>query len=147
MTLVKWNHEDNRMPVFSRLMNNVFDDDLDYFFGNSSFRRMPSVNIIEGKEDFKIEVAAPGLEKNDFKLNLENNMLTIEANKEFKKEQKDERYARREFCYNSFQRSFTLPELVESDKIDAKYENGILQISIPKKEEAKVKPARQISIA
>ena len=146
MTLVKWNREDDRMPVFSRFWNNVFDDS-DFFFGNSAINRMPSVNIIEGKEEFKIEVAAPGLEKKDFRINLENNLLTIEASKEAARQDKDERYARREFSYHSFQRSFTLPETVESDKIDAKYENGILNILIPKKDEAKVKPARQISIA
>lgn len=107
---------------------------------------MPSVNIIEGKEDFRIEVAAPGLEKGDFKINLENNVLTISSEKEEKNEEKEERYMRREFSYTSFRRSFSLPQTVEAEKISANHSNGVLTISIPKREEAKVKPAKQIEI-
>jgi HSP20 family protein len=107
---------------------------------------MPSVNIVEGKNDFRIEVAAPGLQKDDFKINLDNNVLTISSEKEEKQEEKDERYMRREFSYTSFRRSFSLPQTVEADKISANHSNGMLSISIPKKEEAKVKPAKQIEI-
>lgn len=107
---------------------------------------MPSVNIVEGKNDFRIEVAAPGLQKDDFKINLDNNVLTISSEKEEKQEEKDERYMRREFSYTSFRRSFSLPQTVEADKISANHSNGVLSISIPKKEEAKVKPAKQIEI-
>ncbi|PKP48118.1 MAG: heat-shock protein Hsp20 [Bacteroidetes bacterium HGW-Bacteroidetes-11] len=107
---------------------------------------MPSVNIVEGKNDFRIEVAAPGLQKDDFKINLDNNVLTISSEKEEKQEEKDERYMRREFSYTSFRRSFSLPQTVEADKISANHNNGVLSISIPKKEEAKVKPAKQIEI-
>jgi HSP20 family protein len=107
---------------------------------------MPSVNIVEGKNDFRIEVAAPGLQKDDFKINLDNNVLTISSEKEEKQEEKDERYMRREFSYTSFRRSFSLPQTVEADKISANHNNGVLSISIPKKDEAKVKPAKQIEI-
>jgi HSP20 family protein len=107
---------------------------------------MPSVNIIEGKEDFRIEVAAPGLEKGDFKINLDNNVLTISSEKQDNREEKEERYMRREFSYTSFRRSFSLPQSVEGDKIAAAHNNGVLTISIPKREEAKVKPAKQIEI-
>lgn len=107
---------------------------------------MPSVNIVEGKNDFRIEVAAPGLQKDDFKINLDNNVLTISSEKEEKQEEKDERYMRREFSYTSFRRSFSLPQTVEADKISANHNNGVLSISIPKKEEAKIKPAKQIEI-
>jgi HSP20 family protein len=107
---------------------------------------MPSVNVIEGKEDFRIEVAAPGLEKDDFKISLDNNVLTISSEKEDKQEEKEERYMRREFSYTSFRRSFSLPQTVEADKISASHVNGVLSITIPKKEEAKVKPTRQIEI-
>jgi len=107
---------------------------------------MPSVNVIEGKEDFRIEVAAPGLEKDDFKISLDNNVLTISSEKEDKQEEKEERYMRREFSYTSFRRSFRLPQTVEADKISASHVNGVLGITIPKKEEAKVKPVRQIEI-
>lgn len=107
---------------------------------------LPSVNIIEGKEDYKIEVAAPGLEKKDFAINLENNVLTITSEREEQNEQKDERFMRREFSYSSFKRSFSLPQSVDSNNITASHSNGILTIVIPKKEEAKEKPAKQIEI-
>lgn len=107
----------------------------------------PAVNIIEGKDDFKIEVAAPGLSKEDFRINLDNDLLTISANKETKTEEQNETYTRREFSYSSFCRSFTLPETVDGEKISASQKEGILTIHVPKKEEAKVKPAREIAIA
>lgn len=107
---------------------------------------MPSVNIAEGKDEFRIEVAAPGLEKGDFKINLENNVLTISSEKEEKTEKKEERYMRREFSYSSFRRSFSLPGTVDADKISASHTNGVLNITIPKREEARVKPAKMIDI-
>ena len=121
----------------------------DYLPGMLEFQtgiNMPSVNIVEGKEDFRIEVAAPGLEKNDFHINLENNVLTISSEKEHSDEKKEERYMRREFSYSSFRRSFSLPNTVDADKIGANHKNGVLSIVIPKREEAKVKPAKQIEI-
>jgi HSP20 family protein len=129
---------------------------VDEFFGNDLLSNVfdgytginaPAVNVVEGKEDFRIEVAAPGLEKNDFKLQLENNVLTISSEKENKKEEKDGKYMRREFSYSSFKRSFSLPNTIEADKIAATHKDGILYITVPKREEAKVKPARQIAIA
>ncbi|HLN52849.1 MAG TPA: Hsp20/alpha crystallin family protein [Lentimicrobium sp.] len=107
---------------------------------------MPSVNIVEGKNDYKIEVAAPGLDKNDFKISLDNNVLTISSEREEKDERNDERYMRREFSYFSFKRSFSLPQSVDPSNISATHNNGILNISIPKHEDAKEKPARQIEI-
>jgi HSP20 family protein len=104
------------------------------------------VNVLEDAENFKIEVAAPGLNKNDFRINLENNLITISCNKEMKHDEKDERYTRREFCFTSFQRTFTLPESIVGDKITAKYEDGVLSVVLPKREEARQKPAREISI-
>lgn len=107
---------------------------------------MPAVNIAEGKEDFRIDVAAPGLEKKDFKIDLDHNVLTISSEKKDEKEEKLEKYMRREFSYSSFKRSFTLPDTAQLDKISANHKDGILQITIPKKEEAKVKPPRQIAV-
>ncbi len=129
---------------------------VDEFFGDDLFSRvfdasenitMPSVNIKEGKEDYSIEVAAPGFDKKDFRIDLNNNVLEISSEKEVKNEEKDEKVMRREFRYASFKRSFTLPDTVEADKIKASYKDGILSIHIPKKEEAKVKPVRQIAIS
>lgn len=117
------------------------------FFDNQTGMSMPSVNIIEGKEDFRIEVAVPGLDKKDFKIDLNNNVLVISSEKEVKNEQTDEKYMRKEFSYSSFQRSFTLPNSVDAEKINAAYKDGVLNVTIPKKEDAKEKPARTIKIA
>lgn len=130
------------------LIDEFFGDNwMPRFFDWETGQNMPAVNITEGKEDYKIEVAAPGLSKGDFKINLENNVLTISSEKEVKNESKDENVLRREFSYTSFSRSFTLPESVNGDKIKATHNDGILSIVIPKKEEAMVKPAKEIKIS
>ncbi|MFZ4741367.1 MAG: Hsp20/alpha crystallin family protein [Bacteroidales bacterium] len=108
---------------------------------------MPAVNVIETKDSFRIEVAAPGLNKEDFKIDIHNNLLTISSEKEEKNEENHEKIMRREFSYCSFKRAFSLPDLIEYDKIAASHTNGVLNIEIPKREEAKEKPARQISIS
>jgi HSP20 family protein len=111
---------------------------------------VPAINVRETKDAYEVEVAAPGMTKEDFKVELDNDTLIISAEKENKKEDRDEKgdYTRREFSYQSFVRSFSLPErLVKGDNIVAKYNDGILSISIPKTEEAKVKQAKQIQIS
>jgi len=127
----------------------------DRFFSNDVFNRdysetnttLPSVNIKETEDKFGVEVAVPGFEKEDFNIELNNNELTISSEKKEKHEDKeDERYTRREFSYQSFRRSFTLPDTVDGEKISAKYTNGVLHVDIPKREEAKPKPARLIEI-
>ena len=109
---------------------------------------IPAVNIKETANAFEVEMAAPGMTKKDFRIELDNNVLTITSEKSMEQEQKDdERYSRKEFSYQSFQRTFTLSkEVVDDDKIEARYENGVLHLIIPKKEEAKQKPARKIEI-
>ncbi|HOF55361.1 MAG TPA: Hsp20/alpha crystallin family protein [Prolixibacteraceae bacterium] len=131
--------------------DNLFTRDL-MDWGSSNFSStnttLPALNVKETDDAFEIEVAAPGMNKNDFKVNLENNLLTITSEKKEEKEEEEKgRFTRREFSYQSFQRSFTVPEtVVEGDKITAKYCEGILCITLPKKEEVKPKPAREISI-
>ena len=93
-----------------------------------------------------VELAAPGLEKKDFKIELENQVLTVSSEKEEEKKEETKNFKRREFSYNSFSRSFQLPEDVLSDKIDAKYENGILKLSVPKKEVTVSKPKKEIKV-
>ena len=117
------------------------------FFNWEKGQNMPAVNITEGKEDYKIEVAAPGFRKEDFKISLENNVLSISSEKEVENETKDENVLRREFSNSSFIRSFTLPESVNGNKIKATHNDGILSIVVPKKDEAKVKPIRDIKIS
>lgn len=144
MTLVRYQ---NQLPdLFERFFNNELDGWGRKHFSNTN-TTLPSVNIKETPEAYEVEVAAPGFEKKDFNIEVDNDLLTISSDKEIKDELKDgERVTKQEFSYQSFTRTFSLPELVENDKISAKYENGILFINIPKKEEAKPKPVQQISI-
>ena len=141
----------NRMyPEVPSLFNEFFDGELlnNWDFNSlAADSTLPSVNIMENENSFDIEMAAPGMEKKDFKVELNNDVLTISSEKEDKKEDKSENYTRKEFHYHSFLRSFRLPEnKVDGNKINAKYKNGILSISLPKKEEAKLKPVRMIEI-
>ena len=144
MTLMRFSNQ------YPSLFDRFFDNDLfDWSRRNYSNTNttLPSVNIKESNDDFEVEVAAPGFTKNDFKIELNHDLLTISSEKEIENETKeDQRFSLREFSYQSFSRSFTLPNTADSDKIGARYENGILRISIPKREEARPKPARQIAI-
>ncbi len=135
------------MPSF---FDRFFENDLlDY--ANRSYSdtntTLPAVNIKESEDSFEVEMSAPGFEKKDFQIELRNRMLTISSEKKVENETKEnQNFTRREFSYQSFSRSFTLPEIVEGEKIEAKYANGILRVIIPKKEEAKPKPIKQIKI-
>ncbi|MDP2423517.1 MAG: Hsp20/alpha crystallin family protein [Bacteroidales bacterium] len=134
--------------VFPSIVDDFFGKDfLTGFFDDRTGISMPSVNIIEDKDDFRIELAAPSLDKEDFKLDLHNNVLTISSEKEQKNKEEDGRYMRREFCYHSFRRSFALPNTVQTNKITASYKDGVLNIVIPKRDEDKEKPAREIKIS
>jgi HSP20 family protein len=141
------------LPILrtSNMLPNIVDDFfgkdfLTNFFEPQTGVSVPAVNIVENKDDFRIEVAAPGLDKDDFKVEMENNVLSISSEKEKKNEVNDENYMRREFSYSSFCRTFTMPDSVDADKIKASHRNGILEIVIPKREEAKQKPKKQIKI-
>ena len=122
----------------------VFDDFFKPFnewFGNQGplmrTLTVPSVNISEDRNQYTVSLAAPGLKKDDFDIRVEGNMITISSEKEEKKEEKDVRYTRHEYSYSSFSRSFTLPDDVNQEKIDASYNEGVLSLSLPKREEAK----------
>ncbi len=109
---------------------------------------IPRVNILETGDDFRVEMAAPGMKKDDFHVELDNDMLTIHSElPENNSENESVNYTRREFSYGSFKRSFYLPNTVEAEKIKAKYNDGILSLLIPKKEEAKKRPTRTIAIS
>lgn len=109
---------------------------------------LPAVNVRETNDEFYVEMAAPGMKKDDFHIELDNEMLTISSESRHENEEKDgERITRREFSYQSFKRTFHLPKsVVDDDKINAKYENGILRVVIPKREEAKAKAPRKIAV-
>lgn len=142
------------LPILSTLPR-FFDDFFTRDFFDGSMRNfsltnttIPAVNIVETHESFVVEMAAPGMEKQDFQVELNNEILTISSKKEVYNELKEnERYSRREFSYQSFQRSFHLPKsVVDESKIKATYQEGILRVLIPKKEEAKTLPPRLIAI-
>jgi len=149
MTLIK--RSNSYYPSIPSLIDSLFSRDL-MDWSNTNFSStnttLPAVNVKETPDEYKIEVAAPVMKKDDFKLNLKNNQLTISSEGEIEKENKDDdNYTRREFSYQSFQRTFTIPEnIVDGDKITAKYDDGILYVTLPKREEVKPKPAREIKI-
>jgi len=133
-------------PFFPVFTDSFFREN---FLNDSDSTTSPAVNIAENNDGFRIEVAAPGLNKEDFRINIEKRVLTISSEKETKSEskgEKDEKYYRREFSYTSFTRSFSLPEYADTDQIKATHENGVLNVFIPKQDKAKEKPSRAISI-
>ena len=139
MNLVRFNH-----PGFTNFFDNF---DLTHNgLTNESKGDVPSVNIIENEKNFVIEFAAPGVKKEDFNINLDNQVLTVSREVNEEKEEKKENYTRREFVYGSFSRSFTLPKSVKFDNIAADYSEGILKVTLPKKEE-EAKLSREIKIS
>jgi HSP20 family protein len=148
MSLIKRNRDG--FPTIPALFDDFFNREL-FNWGNSNFSstgtNVPLVNIRENANAFEVELAAPGMQKSDFQIQLDGNRLTISSSKEEKQEHEEENYSRREFSYQSFQRSLVLPkDVVEEDGISARYENGLLHVTIPKKEEAKKKQPRLIEI-
>lgn len=142
----------NLFPSFPSLIDRFFDGDLmDWnntnFAGTSS--TLPAVNVKETVDEYEIEVAAPGMKKEDFKVNYDNGRLVISSERQEEREEGDDKkYSRREFSYHSFQRTFAIPEnIVNGERIAAKYHDGILHISLPKREEVKPKPAKEIKIS
>ncbi|OQX76575.1 MAG: hypothetical protein B6D61_08610 [Bacteroidetes bacterium 4484_249] len=121
------------------LLSTVFNDGADY--------SVPAVNIKENENNFEIELAAPGLSKKDFSINLEKKILTVSSEREVNNESENKNYMRKEFGYTSFKRSFKLPETVNTEKIKASFKNGILNIELPKMDEAKVKQTKSIAIS
>lgn len=133
MTLVKFNNRTrNNAPYFNNIFDSLFNEALNK---NLNVNKIPGVNILESDADYKIELAAPGLNKEDFQINLKKDTLSVWAEKKVGEEDRKE-YTRREFDYFSFARSFVLPESVDGDKISAEYTNGILNITIGKKDES-----------
>ncbi|MCB0588625.1 MAG: Hsp20/alpha crystallin family protein [Phaeodactylibacter sp.] len=141
----------NVFPALPQFFDDLFTKDFfDWGVQNNSTTdtTIPAVNVIESHDSFTVEMAAPGMSKKDFQIELENEVLKITSRKEVEKEVKEgERFTRREFSYQSFVRTFHLPKsVVDDSKIKASYENGILRILIPKREEAKLPAPRRIEI-
>ena len=121
-----------------------FDGDLSNF---RLAKQIPSANITENPKDFVIELAAPGLEKKDFKVEADKDILTISAEKKTEEKKETKNYSRKRFSYNSFSRSFNLPDNTLPDKIAAEYQNGVLKLTLPKKEVTVVSPKKEIKVA
>jgi HSP20 family protein len=144
-TLVKSN---GNLPETTSMFDDFFMRD---FFnvpslGRSNMQNVPAVNIKETDKSYEIEVAAPGMKKEDFKIEVDRQLLIVSAEKRSEKEEKEDNYSRREFSYSTFKRSFTLPErMVDAEKIDAEYKDGVLHLFIPKLKEA-IKSSRVIQI-
>jgi len=141
----------NWIPSFPSWADKFFEGDLmDWNSSNYAGEQstLPAVNVKEKNDEFQIEVAAPGLKKGDFKINFNNGKLTISSEKKEEKEEKESgKVTRKEFNYQSFQRTFSVPDnVVNTDKISAKYADGILHVKLPKREEVKPKPAKEIKI-
>ncbi|WP_203229464.1 Hsp20/alpha crystallin family protein [Aureibaculum marinum] len=136
----------NGIPVLPTIFDDFFRDWSSTNFSKTN-TSLPAVNIKENEDEFTVEVAVPGMNKKDFQIDLDNDVLTISSEKEAENEETKDNYTRREYSYQSFKRSFNLPKnVVDSDKIKATYKNGELSIVIPKLEEAKPKPARLIEV-
>jgi len=143
-------------PALSRVkdrMPSVFNDFFkpwNEWFDNGGligrFNEVPSVNIIEQKDAYDVSLAAPGLKKGDFNIDIDGNMLTISCEKEETKEEKEKKFTRKEYNYSSFSRSFTLPEEINREKIEASYTDGVLHIVLPRKEDNKKVSAKHIAV-
>lgn len=147
MSLIK---RENYLPAWSGLFNDFLNRDwYDWAAKNYSLANttLPSVNIKESETGFDVEMAAPGMAKEDFMIELDNSVLTISSARQSENQTGEgKNITRREFSYQSFIRSFTLPAIVQTEQITAKYETGILRVNIPKKEEAKPKPIKKIEV-
>ncbi len=145
MTLVKFaNGQKNRAvnPFFTDVFDSILNDS---FLNERYAAKTPAVNIAETENEFHIELAAPGLKKEDFKINLDKNILIVSADKKAENVEEGKKFSKREYSYSSFSRSFTLPEVADQTKIEAEYTDGILKLNVAKKEEAKAQ-AREIAV-
>ncbi|MES2763721.1 MAG: Hsp20/alpha crystallin family protein [Bacteroidota bacterium] len=150
MTLIKWidpsmgrEKKHQLMPSAEHFFGSFFHNDL---FTKEYAGFVPTVNISEKENTYVIELSAPGFEKKDFTISVDEGVLTISGKNETENATEGKHYVRKEFNYGSFSRSFNLTDLVDEDKIDAKYENGILKIELPKNEKTKIKNVKQIQI-
>jgi HSP20 family protein len=153
-TLAKWvapelTNGSTWMPSFSSMVENFFGRDFDSMLDTAwKGTVIPAVNISQTKDAYNVEVAAPGMKREDFKVEVENDVMTISAERKEEKEEKSKKYTRREYSYNAFSRSFVLPEGVKSDDVKATYKDGVLSIALPKTEvEKKKATTKQIAIS
>jgi HSP20 family protein len=138
MTLVKWTNN----PVLNEMFNGMQRRP----FYHTCDNNRPAANIIDNEKDFTIELAVPGMKKDEFNIKLDNDVLTISVERKEEEVNEERNFTRREFRYDSFSRSFSMPDIVDQDKIKADYKNGVLSVKLPKSEDVKVK-GREIKIS
>ncbi|WP_136481563.1 Hsp20/alpha crystallin family protein [Cognatitamlana onchidii] len=155
-TLIKHSHNGNNgvsrsnYPLWSNWIDDMFNpNEFSSVLPQDAHSRtsLPKVNIKETKNEYVIDIAVPGMNKSDFKIDLDNGVLSISAEQKDEQANTNENYTRKEFTYSSFKRTFTLADSIDESKISAKYKDGILGVTLPKKEEAKEKPIRSIKIS
>lgn len=154
MSITKWNKPQGGTEITESpaIYSSPFGSLVDHFFNDTLFAKefsvgTAAVNVIENEKEYDVELSAPGFNKEDFKIETDNDMLVISAEHKVENEVKEKKFTRKEFSYDTFRRTFTLPDSVNVDKVDAKYENGILRIILPKNEEAKTKAVHEIKIS
>ncbi|HEU4718485.1 MAG TPA: Hsp20/alpha crystallin family protein [Bacteroidia bacterium] len=148
MSLIKRNN--GNAPSTRTFFSDFFDADRFFrepFLSVTDGEWVPAVNVVENEKDFSIELAAPGFKKSDFKVNVENGILNISAEKKTEKEEKEKNYTRREFSYNSFSRSFSLPENSNEENVAAKYDDGVLKLTLAKKVPGSPKAKKEVEVA
>tara|TARA_R110002012_G_scaffold250007_2_gene427663 strand:- start:283 stop:759 length:477 start_codon:yes stop_codon:yes gene_type:complete len=141
--------ENNALPSLSSWVDDLFNKSFakDFVCNFNSGMTLPAVNVKDNANDYIVEMAIPGLKKSDFNIDLDNKVLSVSAETSSQNEEEQSNYSRREFGYSSFKRTFNLPDTVEQDKITANYTDGILNILLPKRDEAKKKPAKSIKVS
>lgn len=146
MSLIRYNSalNDYAPTSFSNLIDRFFNDKLTHS-GGSSYSFVPRVDIMEEDKAFEIHVSVPGMSKDDFKIDLNDNYLTISGERKFNREKKEENFYSMETQYGTFSRSFSLPENVDANKISAKYVNGILEVTVPKDEKKTLKSTIKVN--
>lgn len=149
LSLIKKKKKNGESYLVPSLLSDIFEPNR--FLGGElpmfdAARRIPPVNIKETDKELHVELAVPGMKKSDFKVQVENKTLTVSAEKSEEKEEKDEDYTKKEYNYQSFSRSFMLPEYAKTEDIQAHYTDGVLKLSVPKKETANNKNRKEIKI-
>ncbi|MGI6291704.1 MAG: Hsp20/alpha crystallin family protein [Bacteroidales bacterium] len=135
------------LPIYSNYWDDFFGRNLvDHFFSDEAKANCPTANIIENEKDFQIELAIPGYKKDNFSVEINKNILTIKGEVSQEEEESKKQYTRREHCFSSFERHFTLPETINAEKIDAAYDSGMLLITLPKKEQKELETSKVIKI-
>jgi HSP20 family protein len=147
MSLITKPRSGIKPEVYNSLLDRFFPNGLSEFWNRPLIETVPAVNIREKKDGFQIEMAAPGLKKSDFKIDADDNLITVACEKESEEKTEEKDFTKREYNYSAFSRSFTVPETADANKITARYEDGVLKLAVPKKEKA-LKPAgRSIKVS